>query len=169
MVFMPNKSTPDYLFEKANQCFRRSRTDSNARVKLEALGNEFMVKAPGGNGTAPGIPKVCSVRCPQSAPHNFSALPSKLKMHHPKDIRMIRVLISAAALIAFTVAANAEIVCTEHGGCWETGMRIRLPSSPYRGVDTTITDRADPNKRQSTRGMPYVDDTPGHRSLQARR
>ena len=45
MVFMPNKSTPDYLFEKANQCFRRSRTDSNARVELEALGNMFMVKA----------------------------------------------------------------------------------------------------------------------------
>ena len=45
MVFMPNKSTPDYLFEKANQCFRRSRTDSNARVELEALGKEFMVKA----------------------------------------------------------------------------------------------------------------------------
>ena len=45
MVFMPNKSTPDYLFEKANQCFRRSRTDSKARVKLEALGNEFMVEA----------------------------------------------------------------------------------------------------------------------------
>jgi len=45
MVFMPNKSTPDYLFEKANQCFRRSRTDSNVRVELEALGNEFMVEA----------------------------------------------------------------------------------------------------------------------------
>jgi hypothetical protein len=45
MVSMPNKSTPDYLFEKANQCFRRARTDSNARVELEALGNEFMVKA----------------------------------------------------------------------------------------------------------------------------
>ena len=45
MVFKPNKSTPDYLFEKANQCFRRSRTNSNARVELEALGNEFMVKA----------------------------------------------------------------------------------------------------------------------------
>src|SRR5258708_29459162 len=45
MVFMPNKSTPDYLFEKANQCFRRARTDSNARVELEALGNEFMVEA----------------------------------------------------------------------------------------------------------------------------
>ncbi len=45
MVFMPNKSTPDYLFEKANQCFRRSRTDSNARDALEALGNAFMVKA----------------------------------------------------------------------------------------------------------------------------
>jgi hypothetical protein len=33
------------LFEKANQCFRRARTDSNARVELEALGNMFMVKA----------------------------------------------------------------------------------------------------------------------------
>jgi hypothetical protein len=45
MVFMPNRSTPDYLFEKAEQCFRRSRTDSNARVELEALGNEFMGEA----------------------------------------------------------------------------------------------------------------------------
>ena len=45
MVFMPNRSTPDYLFEKAEQCFRRARTDSNLRVELEALGNEFMVEA----------------------------------------------------------------------------------------------------------------------------
>jgi len=45
MVFMPNRSTPDYWFEKAEQCFRRSRTDSNVRVQLEALGNAFMVKA----------------------------------------------------------------------------------------------------------------------------
>jgi hypothetical protein len=45
MVFMPNKSTVDYLFEKADQCFRRSRTVSNVRVELEALGNVFMVKA----------------------------------------------------------------------------------------------------------------------------
>ena len=45
MLFMPNKSTPDYWFEKANQCFRGARTDSNARVELEALGNEFMVEA----------------------------------------------------------------------------------------------------------------------------
>jgi hypothetical protein len=42
---MQDRSTPDYLFEKADQCFRRSRADSNARVKLEALGNAFMVKA----------------------------------------------------------------------------------------------------------------------------
>jgi hypothetical protein len=43
--FMPNRSTPDYWFEKAEQCFRRARIDSNARVKLDALGNVFMVKA----------------------------------------------------------------------------------------------------------------------------
>jgi hypothetical protein len=45
MAFTSNRSTPDYLFEKAEQYFRRSRTDSNVRVKLEALGNVFMVKA----------------------------------------------------------------------------------------------------------------------------
>jgi hypothetical protein len=45
MVFMPNRSTPDYLFEKAYECFRRSRTNSNVRIELEALGNAFMVKA----------------------------------------------------------------------------------------------------------------------------
>ena len=45
MVFMPSRSTADYLFEKADQCFRRSPTDTNVRVELEALGNAFMVKA----------------------------------------------------------------------------------------------------------------------------
>jgi hypothetical protein len=45
MVFMPNRSTPDYLFEEAERCFRRSRTNSNMRVEIEALGNMFMVKA----------------------------------------------------------------------------------------------------------------------------
>ncbi len=45
MVFMLNKSTADYLFEKAEQCFRRSRTNSNTRVELEAMGNVFMIKA----------------------------------------------------------------------------------------------------------------------------
>ena len=45
MAFTSNRSTPDYLFEKAEQCFRRARTDSTARVELEAMGNVFMVKA----------------------------------------------------------------------------------------------------------------------------
>ena len=45
MVYKPNSSTPDYWFEKAHQCFWRSRTDSNVREALEALGNAFMVKA----------------------------------------------------------------------------------------------------------------------------
>jgi hypothetical protein len=42
---MPNRLTPDYYFKKAEQCFRRSRADSNVRVELEALGNAFMGKA----------------------------------------------------------------------------------------------------------------------------
>jgi hypothetical protein len=44
-IGMVSISTPDYLFEKAERCFRRSRTNSNMRVELEALGNMFMVKA----------------------------------------------------------------------------------------------------------------------------
>ena len=35
----------NYWFEKAEQCFRRSRIGSSARAELEALGNVFMVKA----------------------------------------------------------------------------------------------------------------------------
>jgi hypothetical protein len=45
MAFIPTRSTADYLFEKTEQCFRRSRTNSKVRVELEALGNVFMVKA----------------------------------------------------------------------------------------------------------------------------
>lgn len=45
MVFIPNKSTADHLFEKAEQYFRRARTDSNGRVRLDALGNVFMARA----------------------------------------------------------------------------------------------------------------------------
>ena len=45
MVSILNRSTADYLFEKAEQCFRRSRSNSTVRVELEALGNVFMVKA----------------------------------------------------------------------------------------------------------------------------
>jgi hypothetical protein len=45
MIFMPSRLTSDYWFEKAEQCFRRSRAGSNVRVDLEAQGNVFMVKA----------------------------------------------------------------------------------------------------------------------------
>jgi hypothetical protein len=45
MLSKPNTSTPDYLFKKAEQYFRRARTNLNARFELEALGNAFMVKA----------------------------------------------------------------------------------------------------------------------------
>ena len=42
MIFMPSRLTSDYWFEKAEQCFRRSRAGSNVRVELEAQGNVFM-------------------------------------------------------------------------------------------------------------------------------
>ncbi len=42
MVFMPSRSTADYLFEQAEQYFRRSRSASSLRAELEALGNALM-------------------------------------------------------------------------------------------------------------------------------
>ena len=37
---------------------------------------------------------------------------------------MNRFLIAAITLVALTAAAQAEIMCTQHGGCRETGRRI---------------------------------------------
>jgi hypothetical protein len=62
------------------------------------------------------------------------------------------------ALLAFTVGAGAEIMCTETGGCWETGRHIRLSNGP-RGADTTLIKR-DGTGRQDVRAYPIVNDTP---------
>jgi hypothetical protein len=80
---------------------------------------------------------------------------------------MKRVLfVSVLALVATVGVARAEIECSMHGGCWETGKKIRLPDSPYRGVTTTLTSR-DGNGRIDVRNYPYVADTPGVRATPA--
>ena len=81
----------------------------------------------------------------------------------------MRVLLVAAAIAAvFATSAQAEIMCTETGGCWETGKRIRLLNSGYRGVDTTLTKR-DGTGRQDVRGIPIANDTPHQTSSPQRR
>jgi hypothetical protein len=42
---MSKTSTAEYFFERAEQCFRRSRGDRQFAVELDAMGNEFMAKA----------------------------------------------------------------------------------------------------------------------------
>ena len=78
------------------------------------------------------------------------------------------VFVAVAAVALISSAAQAEIICTEWGGCWETGKQIRLPSSPYRGVDTTVTSRENSNVRQDATKYKYLNDTPA-RSPQERR
>jgi hypothetical protein len=76
MAFMPNTSTADYLFEKAEWYFRRSRTNSNGRVELEAAGNMFMVKA-----------VELDVRLQNLAKSNYTAaLPVRAEIEHEKPI-----------------------------------------------------------------------------------
>jgi hypothetical protein len=67
--------------------------------------------------------------------------------------------VGAFAFVATISVARAEIMCTEQGGCWETGMRIRL-GNPYRGVDTTVTSRENPNVKIDARNFSYVNDAP---------
>jgi hypothetical protein len=38
----------------------------------------------------------------------------------------MRYVLATFALLGMTYAAQAEIICTERGGCWETGKAIRL-------------------------------------------
>jgi hypothetical protein len=83
-------------------------------------------------------------------------------MDSTKEIVMKYVLIAAGLMVS--TAVHAEIICTATGGCWETGRNIRLPSSPYRGVDTTVTDRANPNARKDATKFKYLNDTPGDRA-----
>jgi hypothetical protein len=42
---MSKTSTGGIFFERAEQCFRRSRGDRQIAVELDATGNEFMAKA----------------------------------------------------------------------------------------------------------------------------
>jgi hypothetical protein len=70
----------------------------------------------------------------------------------------MRFVLAIAALAVFTTSASAEIMCTERGGCWETGKRIRLLNN-LRGVDQTLPSR-DGNGRVDVRGIPIANDHP---------
>jgi hypothetical protein len=54
---------------------------------------------------------------------------------------MTKFYIAAAALILAATTAQAEIICTQHRGCWETGKRIFLSSSVRPG-QTVINHRS---------------------------
>ena len=41
----------------------------------------------------------------------------------------MRSVLTAVAILIATTTAHAEIMCTETGGCWETGKQIRLVHS----------------------------------------
>jgi hypothetical protein len=72
--------------------------------------------------------------------------------------KQMKYVIAIAALLTMIVGANAEIMCTERGGCWETGKRIRLLNN-LRGVEQTLPSR-DGNGRVDVRGIPIADDVP---------
>ena len=56
---------------------------------------------------------------------------------------MTRFLISAATLIVFSAGANADVVCTRSGGCWETHKKIRRNGGAYRWLEHTIPSKTD--------------------------
>ena len=64
----------------------------------------------------------------------------------------------ASLFVLVGTTAQAEIMCTERGGCWETGKQIRLLPN-LRGVGTTISSR-DGKGAVSTQNMPIANDVP---------
>jgi hypothetical protein len=51
---------------------------------------------------------------------------------HKHEENMTKLLfVSAIALAAIGGAAQAEIMCSQHGGCWETGGRILRDGRDY--------------------------------------
>jgi hypothetical protein len=58
---------------------------------------------------------------------------------------MTRFLISAATLIVFTASANADVVCTRSGGCWETHKKIRRNGGAYRWLEHTVASKTNPS------------------------
>jgi hypothetical protein len=61
-----------------------------------------------------------------------------------------------SVLVASATIANAEIMCTDRGGCWETGKQIRLLNN-LRGIDQTLASR-DGNGRVNVQGIPIAND-----------
>jgi hypothetical protein len=80
---------------------------------------------------------------------------------------MTRFLISAATLIIFTAGANADIVCTRSGGCWETHKKIRRNGGAYRWLEHTIPSKTNPSVMVKKR-LQAAGDTPA-RSPEDRR
>jgi len=54
------------------------------------------------------------------------------------------ILCAAFALIVIATQANAEIMCTQHRGCWETGLRIFNDGGVNK--QTVIINRRDGQK-----------------------
>ena len=52
--------------------------------------------------------------------------------------RALLILTTALTVFGFGISAKAEIMCTELGGCWETGKQIRLVNSRQ---ETSVPNR----------------------------
>jgi hypothetical protein len=75
-----------------------------------------------------------------------------------KEGKEMKSIAIASLFVLVGTTAQAEIMCTERGGCWETGKQIRLLPN-LRGVGTTISSR-DGKGAVSTQNMPIANDVP---------
>ena len=66
-------------------------------------------------------------------------------LHQLRDRQWKTFLVGASVLIAYTVGANADVICTRTGGCWETHKKIRRHGGAYRGLEHTIPSKSNPS------------------------
>jgi hypothetical protein len=69
-------------------------------------------------------------------------------------------LLTITLLMLMVISASAEIMCTERGGCWETGRQIRLIHSRQ---EISVPSR---DGKGTTRIIGIANDIPGQRLQQ---
>ena len=70
----------------------------------------------------------------------------------------MRSIVIAGLFVLAATAAQADIVCTQHGGCRETGKKIIAVDPSFSNGQCVVTERNGKKQRVCINRVPGVDD-----------
>jgi hypothetical protein len=106
----------------AKRVIAGSRTMEVATVRITDAGRRWCVLSgiPAGRMGAPAGGELRRRNCFS----DYNSVWSTHRAQHRRELPMKTILLAAVALAALISPGVAEIICTQHGGCRETGKRI---------------------------------------------